>query len=60
MFIDKYNKSKNIYKAIINHHKVAQVIINSLFGKLNKFKIVYIKANYLLSMLMIKRNQQKR
>ena len=59
MFIDKYNKSKNIYKAIINHHKVAQVIIDSLFGKLNKFKIVAYKANYLLSMLYEKEKPTK-
>lgn len=50
MFIEKYNKSKNLFKAIINHHKVAQVIIDGFFG-INRFKIVTYKVNSLLSML---------
>ena len=34
----------------MNHHKVAQVVIDSFFGK-NKFKINTYKANYILSIL---------
>lgn len=59
LFIDKYNKSKNIYKAIMNHHKVAQVIINSFFGETNRFKINVYKANNILSILYEKEKPTK-
>lgn len=51
LFIEKYNKEKCLFKAIINHHKVAQVVINSFFGEINRFKINTYKANSILSIL---------
>ena len=51
LFIQKYNKDKNLYKALMNLHKVAQVIINSFFGEINRFKINVYKANNILSIL---------
>ena len=50
MFIEKYNKNKNLFKAIVNHHKVAQVIIDGFFG-INRFKIITYKVNNILTML---------
>lgn len=51
LFIEKYNKEKNLFKALMNHHKVAQVAIDSFFGKPNRFKINTYKANSILSIL---------
>lgn len=58
LFIEKYNKEKNLYKALMNHHKVAQVVIDSFFGK-SKFKINAYKANYVLSILYEKEKPTK-
>jgi hypothetical protein len=58
LFIEKYNKEKNLYKALMNHHKVAQVVIDGFFGK-NKFKINAYKANYILSLLYEKEKPTK-
>ena len=42
----------------MNHHKVAQVVIDGFFGK-NKFKINAYKANHILSILYEKEKPTK-
>lgn len=50
-FIEKFNKKKGVYKAIVNHHKVAQLIIDKLLGERNRFKVNMYKTNNILSIL---------
>lgn len=51
LFIEKYNNKKKIYKAILNHHKVGQLILNRMFKLDCRFKVNKYKANDLLSFI---------
>lgn len=59
LFIEKYNKSKELYKAIINNHKVAQVILNKMFGEKTQFKANAYKINTLLSIVYMNEKPSK-
>ncbi len=59
LFIEKYNKSKALYKAIINNHKVAQVILCKMFGEETQFKANAYKINTLLSLIYMNEKPSK-